>query len=180
MHRFSSRHRIVAGFAAVLLALGCGGDNGTGPGPVENLISCVPNTGGDFLTRGMYIDSFPGVTLNTVRLYFSATAAENYTISLTARNATYDGTIIASDTIVVALSATTSDTTPGTFDLGAAAVSKGSTVTFLLSQISGSGSTFFHATSDATCPITETTGTTPPLDTFRNIGRGIILRGSRS
>src|SRR6185503_3434809 len=62
--------------------------------PAEVLLSCNGDPGGDHYYRGFYLPSYPGNSLDSARLRFSSTDAGNYTVILTARKATYYGTIL--------------------------------------------------------------------------------------
>lgn len=134
---------------------------------------------GDNVTRGFFIDSFPGVTLDEVHLYFASATAGDYELSLTARRDAYDGALIAADTAMVTLPANSSDSVHTAFVFGRAPVTKGDTVTFAIALVSGPGSVFYSVnTTTAGCPVTQTNGTTPPLDTFRRDGISIHVIGA--
>ena len=175
MPSYSSR-LITAGGVACLLALACSDD---GVGPIVPLISCQPIAGGDFLTRGLYVDSFPGSRLREVRMFFSGTVVGNYTISLTVRRNAYDGPLVGADTITINVPTTASDTVPGSFLFANPVIQAGSIVTFQLGQVSGPGTLFYATPANPGCPATETEGTTPPLDTFRREGMGLRIFGPR-
>lgn len=162
--------------AALVAVLACG-DNGTAPIPVVELVNCPPSgTGGDLPDRGFYVSSFPGTSLKTVELVFDPLAASGTdTLSLIVRASTYDGTLIGGDTVIVAFAA---DTQRVTFDLGTPRlVANGSTVTFALGSVGGVTAYFGVSTSNASCPVTQTEGTTPPLDTFRRNGIAVRMTG---
>ena len=148
--------------------------------PVVDLIDCPPTTsGGDVLSRGLYVDSFPGSSLRTVTSYFSAVGTGDRTVALTARDGAFDGAVIGTDTVT--FGAVDGDSSVAvTFDLGGKSVTTGSTVTFSYGSIADSAGTVFQqtTTSNAACPVTETNGTTPALDTDRRVGMALKIRGT--
>lgn len=141
----------------------------------QTVVSCPFDSGGgdDNLSRGFYIQSYPGTNIDTVQLTYWTNVAGSYTISMTARAETYDGPIIGTtQTVTVDLLDSTYLTT--TFDFGGTAVISGTTVTFSQAQVSGPGSVYYNTGPcgfdlDCTaCPgVYQTSGTTPPLDTDR-------------
>ena len=145
------------------------------------LIDCGGAPSGDQLFRGFYVPGFPGTTLDRVTLHFSSSTAGLYTISLTARDGTYDGTILGTATATVTLTANDLANVATTFTFPSPAVTKGSTVTFSLALVSGPGGgvVFYSvpALGDATCPVVQTNGTNPPLDTFRRQGVHVKIEG---
>jgi len=139
------------------------------------LIACQTTgaTGGDQLDRGFYIPTYPGASLGRVEMFFSADAAGDFTVSLTARANTYDGTVIGTATAPVTLSADHNTFVQGTFDFSSAAFAPGSAVTFTLAQASGPSTVIFYkvpSLGNEACPIVQTNGTEAPLSTFRRNG----------
>lgn len=158
-----------------------------GPAPataqIATLYSCPDNgTGGDQVTRGFYVTNYPGATLETVTLrYYSGSGDGDYTVSLTARLSTYDGTIIGSTqtrTINFA-----GQPVSATFVFGGAPVPPGSTVTFTQVLISGpapADNVLFYDTGVEPCAnVTQTNGTNAPLSSFRRNSVGVTITGSR-
>jgi hypothetical protein len=178
MRLMHSRLTLAAGLAASV-ALGACDDSNSPSNSVVDLISCAPSTtGGDNLTRGFYVDSFPGSTLKSVTSYFTATGGGVRTIALTAHDGTFDGSVIGTDTIDI--TAADADTNvAATFDLGNNSVTTGSTVAFGYSVIADTGGVLFMetATTNISCPVTQTEATTTPLDTDRRSGLPMIIRG---
>lgn len=140
------------------------------------------------LDRGFYHPAYPGSTLESVEVYLSSRDAGNHTIRLEARLNTYDGAIIASDSQVRSLSGIDTENVSFVFDMGGAAVTPGSTVTFQLILESGPGTQQVFAAMDSTlfpiggggpgtCDIIETTGTAAPLDVLRRNGMWIRIIG---
>ena len=169
----------LAAVGAISIAIGaCSDSNGPGK-PNVDLVSCPPSTtGGDNLTRAFYIDSFPGSSLKSVTSYFSAVGTGDRTVALTARDGAFDGVVIGSDTVII--SAVDGDTNiAATFDLGGNAVTLGSTVTFAYDAIADTSGVLFMetTTTNASCPVVQTEGAAPPLDTVRRLGLPILIRG---
>ena len=163
------------------------------------LIDCPPNltSGGDDIDRGFYVTSFPGNRLSSVELFLSARpipptedASGSYTLSLTARNDSYDGTVLGSSTAIVTLSGTSPENRTATFTFDPAIdITSGSRVTFAIMQVGGPAGTqvlynvgscgfSVECTPPPSCPVIETESTTPPLSTFRRNGIGVRMFGT--
>ena len=139
-----------------------------------------PTPGGDFIDRGFYVTNYPSTTLVQANLYFSATIAGTYTLSLTARDGAYDGPVLGSSQATVVLDGTTTQTQSISFFFASPAIVNGSTVAFVTQLVNGpAGAGVYYAVGDCSGPnpqcddVFETEGTTPPLDTFRRNGMGI-------
>jgi hypothetical protein len=155
-------------------------------------------TGGDLLYRGFYIPEYATDSLDRVELLFATDYTDTYTISLTARQDTYDGPILGVSTIELELIAGAAAPSPGdgadvffggiptvagVFEFDAAPVTPGGTVTFAFEQLGGLGSAYYDIgpcdTSEPGCEdlcsgeIIQTNGTEPPLDTYRRHSVGI-------
>ncbi len=102
------------------------------------LISC-PDLGnsGDNLRRGFYTPSYPGSTLDQVDLQFSPTIAGEYTIRLTVRRDSYDGSVIGTVDVTETLTLLNPAHNPVTFFFPELSVTPSSTVTFFLEMIDG-------------------------------------------
>jgi hypothetical protein len=141
----------------------------------ETLVSCpfVSGAGNDNLSRGFYIQIYPGANLGTVQVTYQASVSGTYAISMTARTGTYTGTLIGTtQTASVTLPASTYVT--ATFDFGGALVISGTAVTFSQGKVNGAGSVFYNTgpcgfdLNCTLCPgVYQTDGTSPPLDTTR-------------
>jgi hypothetical protein len=152
-----------------------GADNPFHATSYQTVVSCPFNSlgGDDKLSRGFYVQSYPGTNLGTVQMTYWTSVAGSYTISMTARDETYDGPIIGTTQMVtVDLPASTYVT--ATFDFGGAPVISGTTVTFSQAEGSGPGSAYYNTgpcgfdLNCTTCSgVYQTSGTTPPLDTVR-------------
>jgi hypothetical protein len=144
------------------------------------VVSCPTGGGGDQITRGFYVSDYPGSNLGKVTLNYFPLASPPIPITLTARLGSYDGPIIGSATMSVSPPATVN------FDFAGAPVAPGSTITFAHSVNGGDPDGFAYVDYGAAsignpsdpnaCPgVTETNGTTPPLDTFRRASMGVTI-----
>jgi len=131
-------------------------------------------SGGDNITRGFYLPSYPGTNLSTVTLAYVTNVTGSYTTSLTARLGTYNGTIIGT-TQTVTNTLSTSGETLVTYNFGGVSVPTGSVVTFTQVLVSGPGGFVDYDIGTGASGIIETNGTTPPLDTFRGSSVGVII-----
>jgi hypothetical protein len=140
------------------------------------VVSCPANGGGgDLIQRGFYVTGYGAGTLGAVTLQYVAQTAGTYTVALTANDGAYNGAVIG--TAMVSAAVATSGDTPITFNFGAA-VTPGSTIAFSQALLSGPGSLFFD-TGVGPCPgVTETDGTTPPLDVFRRNSVALLITAS--
>ena len=141
-------------------------------------------SGGDNLSRGFYLPSFPGSRLDAVDLWIASDDADTFTVSLTARADTYDGPVVGTATATFSID---DEQIPVTFDFGGVPVQPGSIVTFAFQVQSGSGTLFFNvgtcSIGDTSCTacggnVIETGGTSPPLSTFRRNSVGIRVYGA--
>lgn len=153
------------------------------PPPPQTLIE-LPSTGssGDYLSRGFYVDSYPGTTLDTVTLYIATNAAGEYTVSLTARIGTYDGTLLGSVDQTLTLSddnGSYGEHGEFVFDFNDVPVTSGEVVTFQMDLVSGAGGSVAYdvQTSMTNTGVTQTNGTTPPLDSPRRDGVAVTITG---
>lgn len=135
--------------------------------------------GGDFISRGFYLPSYPGTVLTQATLAFSAATAGDYTITLTALSGAYNGAAIGSSTATVTLFGNVGTAVLTTFNFPSPAVTPGSLVAFTMSLVSGPSLPYYAVTcgSDPQCTIfstaVETEDTTPPLSIFRR--NGVVL-----
>ena len=146
------------------------------------LLACTPESrGGDQIFRGWYIPSFPGATLTSVGLElfsrpvtgFEGSVAGTYTFDLTARTASYSGSIVGTSRVSVTLDGASTPVST-VFPFPNPVIAEGSLVTFSLTMVSGPANavTFYNVATpdDPSCPIVETEDTSPPLSTFRRQG----------
>jgi hypothetical protein len=140
-------------------------------------VSCPfdSSSSGDGLDRGFYVTSYPGTNIDRVTLEYNADTAGVYALTLTARSGTYAGPIIGTSTVSATIPNSASATTPVTFSFGGAPVASGSTITFAQSS-TGPDTGVFYNTGIGPCPgVTETEGTTPPLDSVRGNSVGLTI-----
>jgi hypothetical protein len=151
--------------AGVLVLGACSDDES--PPVTELLEACtVTSTGGYFLSRGFYTDSFPGSRLAQVVIQFSADGAGDYTIRLTVRQDAYNGPVLGTAQTTVALTANATEYFPGTFDFDHIAVPRGGIVTLDFEELAGPGGTPFTRGEDVpTCSFERTSDKAPPLST---------------
>jgi hypothetical protein len=158
----------------------------------QTLVECSPESrGADLISRGWYIESFPGVSLTSVQLELLAralpgvSAAGLYTLELTARSSAYNGPVVGRSRASVTLDGT-STPVPTTFQFANPSIAEGSLVTFALAMISGPADSevlygvFGSFAGDPTCPIIETEDTDPPLSEFRRQGIVATIAGGAS
>jgi hypothetical protein len=154
------------------------------------LVSCPPSGGntGDLITRGFYIQNYPGPSLGTVQL-LDVGSNGSYTVTLTARLGAFDGPLVGTPQTV---SFTMAGATSVTFNFGNVPVPNGSTITFAQTMVAGPGTLFFDVGPCsfgpcASCPgVVETEDFAPPLSTARrgsvavtiNAGSGAPTAGS--
>jgi len=138
-------------------------------------------TGGDNLSRGFYIKDFPGTSLSEVDLWISADITSVYAFELTARESTYDGTIIEKSTNGRYLTGGIMQLVP--FYFLSNSIQKNSIVTFSISKIYDEGPCSYAVfgeyggIAEGDILVIQTNGTTPPLDSFRRYGIAIKVYG---
>ncbi len=147
----------------------------------EELINCVvpENLGSsDNLSRGFYIDFYPGETLDQVYLFFESNTVGSGSYRLTVRDNTFDGELLGTAETDYGFSMTGLPV-PVLFDFGRISITSGSRITFAIEQLSGDANTFYSTLGAAEgCPVIETNGTTPPLSTDRGVVHAIIIGAS--
>lgn len=149
------------------------------PPPTPPLYDCPFNSGsggGDGLDRGFYVENFPGRRLDEVTLEYLPGSSGAYTIELTAREGGYDGRLIGSRRVSFNAGGS-DDAIRWTYDFGGATVTEGAVVAFSHEVIEQAGSIFYDTASDSggCADITQTNGTTAPLDTERRDSVGLRI-----
>jgi hypothetical protein len=144
------------------------------------LIDCDDGqTSGDGLSRGFYIPSYPGTSMDAVYLYPSSTVAGERSFQLVAHAGSYDGEILGTSQVTVALPADPDGNVEAQFAFSSVEISPGSTVAFEFTLVSGAGPVVYATGSNTpSCPVIQTNGTTPPLDSFRRDGIRIQVHGA--
>jgi len=149
--------------------------------PSPPLVACTPSgSTGDGSPRGFYVGSYPGSTLDVVELFIAqSSGGDPMSMTLTARTGTYDGAVLGVAGLSFApVSSGSGEATPAFFDFGSVAVTPGETVTFALAVTSGGAALYDVGIGGGSCAVTQTHGTTPPLDTFRRSEIGINIFGN--
>jgi hypothetical protein len=130
--------------------------------------------GGDFWDRGFYVSNYPGKSIDKVAIAHHASTAGVRTISLTLRLTAYNGTFLGVASVTRSIGPVAS---LSVFDFGHIPVAAGSRITFTQAIVSGDDSVTYD-TGVAPCTgITQTEGTSPPLDTTRRNTVGLIIEG---
>ena len=134
---------------------------------------------GDRTTRGFYVENYPSNSLGGVVLGLGSSGNSGlHSITLQARLSTYDGTLIGSVSRDLNLTGTN---TQFDFDFANAPVTPGATVAFIIevtSDPTALGYAFYDVGISENCvDVTQTNGTSPPLDTVRRATIGLSLYG---
>jgi hypothetical protein len=144
------------------------------------IIDCPPAQGsnGDMIgSEHFYVMSYPGSTLADVTLYLQFPASGTYTLSSTARQDTFDGSVIGTATATVTVESDLN--LPVVFHFPSSPVVPNSVVTFRQSFVSGPSSIiFFRVLTRSGCPVVETEGSSPPLAGFFRSGVAVTITGT--
>ncbi|MEO8487205.1 MAG: hypothetical protein ABI585_12805 [Betaproteobacteria bacterium] len=134
--------------------------------------------GGDGLARAFYLSLFPGDTVDTVTLGHRSTIPGERTIRLTMRLNNYAGPVLA---VAETTTQVDNDMSPTIFRFDGRAVPPGFLLAFTQEVVAGNTSVLYDTGDDtpAACSnITQTQGSTAPLDDFRRASVGIMVTGS--
>jgi len=159
---------LVRAFVAALLFA-------SGASQAATLVDCVfDGSGGNFVTRGFYIENYPGRTLKTVTLAHQATTTGERTITLTARLNAYNGPFlgVASVTRIVTPTASKS-----VFVFDDIPITPDARVTFTQNVISGTPDDVFYDVGGEPCDVQMTNDTTAPLSTPLIPRAGVHITG---
>src|SRR5262245_60994481 len=160
---------------SILLLLSC-----ALAGRAEVLLNCTGMPGGDLYDRGFYIPSFPGNSLDSARLVFSSFDAGDYTVTLTVRQTSYNGTLLGSSTVSFSLAGAYPQDRATTFAFPSVRITEGSRVCFIISLRASPAGALYYSVADLAggcTSVVETESTTPPLSTFRRNGVNLIING---
>lgn len=149
-------------------------------GRADTLLTCSGTPGGDLYSRGFYVPSFPGNSLDSAVLQLSSFGSGSFTVKLTARQSTYDGTVLGASTATFSLNAGYPQDKVVTFPFPSVRITKGSRICFALSVVAPAGGSLYYSVADTTggcTSVIQTDGTTPPIDTFRRNGVNLVLNG---
>jgi hypothetical protein len=149
--------------------------------PMQHAIDCDHQTSGDHLRRGFLVTQVPTGRLTEVVIYASSNTAGTYTLLMTCRADSYNGTVIGQSRREITLSGDVDDNQPVRFLFPLPLITADSVLTFAMSYSPTAQGSVYYAKNTCgescydECPIAETEGTTPPLDTFRGHGMGVDL-----
>ena len=167
-------------FAPIFIIILLGPNISTIIPPVQAavLIDCEPTfQSGDLISRGFYIQSYPGTTLSRIDLWLKPNDPGTYTFSLVACGNAFDGTQIGLANTTVTLN-DTGNYTLTSFNFLPSPVAPGSLITFKISKLNGPESAItFIVYTEGGCPVVETEDTTPPWSNFRRDGIAIKVYG---
>ena len=152
----------------------------TSPVAAEELVNCMVSDtsgGNDEISRPFYISGYPGVTLEEVVLWFETLPAGSFSYRMTVRENAYNGAVLGQATADYTFTSG-SVPVPVVFDFGRVLVSSGTTLAFTMEQTAGAGTTYYVTSHPDGCPITQTNGATPPLDSVRDDGIYALMYGS--
>ena len=145
------------------------------------LYSCPGGAGGDFNSEGFYMPSYPGITLDSATLKLLGYSSGTYQVSLTVRSNAFNGPVLGTSTVTVALNAVPGAMVSTTFPFASVPMPKGGVACFILAVMSGPSPNIYYDVSPLVggCPeVIETEDTTPPLSTFRRYGVDLTLMGA--
>ena len=102
-------------------------------------------SGGDQIRQALLRAELRRADLRRADLWFSSDTAGDYTLSLTARQGAYNGSVIGTAQATVSLAAGRFVNTEANFDFdGAPAVAAGTLVTFSIAKVGGPGNVVFY------------------------------------
>ena len=140
------------------------------------LANCNFSTGGgDGLDRGFYVSLYAGNTVDTVTLAYRSPVPGRRTIELTMRLNAYNGPVLGVATADVDVGTTTA---PTIFNFQGVAVPPGFLLAFTQRVTGGDESVTYNVGTGTCSNITQTIGTTAPLDAFRRATVGLMITGS--
>src|SRR5688572_22386311 len=105
----------------------------------EVLLTCAGLPGGDRYDRGFYIPSYPGNSLDSAQLEFSASVAGSYTVTMTVRSNSYDGIVLGTSTATFAIVGAYPQDKQVVFTFPSVRIVEGRRVCFILTLDSGPG-----------------------------------------
>ncbi len=144
----------------------------------QEIVACtIAGTSGDKYTRGFYLDNFPAGGFSAIEMYFSQGGQTERTLTLIARSGAYDGAILGqSAPLTFTPPELGSPNLAGRFQFTAIPVTPGALVTFELVLEPGvNTSVYYDVGLPSNCPVVQTNGTAPPLDSVRRTGIGITI-----
>ncbi len=128
--------------------------------------------------NGFYVQPYPGSSMSSVVIWLLVNSTGSYNYNLTVKDTAYNGNVIGTAASGAVSLLNNSAYQPVTFGLGGdLGVTQGHTVTFVLNQTSGSGSTSYcpQPSSSNNVNIVLTNGTSPPLGNSQGIGVAVVI-----
>jgi len=150
------------------------------PSRADTLLSCAGLPSGDLVSRGFYIPTYPGNSLDSARLVLSASTPGDFTVTLSVRGGSYDGPILGTAATTFNIGGAFPQNKPVTFTFPSVRIAKNTRLCFLMTVDASPGGSLYYSVADFVggCPsVVETEGTTPPLDTFRRNGVNLLITG---
>jgi Repeat of unknown function (DUF5648) len=131
--------------------------------------------GGDAISRGFYVSNYAGTTVDTVTIAHAAPDSERRTIRLTMRLNAYNGPILGVSEHTRTIGP---EATPTIFRFDGAVVPAGARLVFTQAVTSGAANVNYDVGAGPCSNVTQTEGTTAPLDDFRRATVGLMITGS--
>lgn len=167
MGRNRAMHAVA--FSAAMLAASFGANGAT-------LIDCQFKGGsGDAISRGFYVSNYAGTTVDTVTVAHAAPDSERRTIKLTMRLNAYNGPILGVSEYTRTIGP---ESAPTIFHFGGAVVPAGARLVFTQAVTTGTANVNYDVGAGPCSNVTQTEGTTAPLDDFRRATVGLMITGS--
>lgn len=153
--------------------------------PSTTLIDCPTGLdGGDFTSRGFYIESYPGTTLDVVTLYMETLTGSTsfpYQVMIVVTKDAYNGPSVGSFFTTITIGP---DQVAVPIQCGHAPINPGDRLCFrLVINKQPSAPDLGYSVPDfdgPECGVIQTNGTTAPLSTFRRNGVKITVTGRRN
>ena len=140
------------------------------------LVDCrFKGGGGDAISRGFYVSNYAGTTVDTVTIAHAAPDSERRTIRLTMRLNAYNGPILGVSDHTRTIGP---EAAPTIFRFDGAVVPAGARLVFTQVVISGAANVSYDVGAGTCSNVTQTEGTTAPLDDFRRATVGLMITGS--
>jgi len=142
-------------------------------------VSCgLHGSGGDDVSRGIYVLNYGGSNLGQVQLEYSTSSPGLYRVSLTAHRGSYDGPIIGSTQVVTLDLPATNTEQFAIFDFGGAPVTPGDTIAFTQDAqglLGANGTVYFDVGTGSCANVFETSDTTHGLVPTQRDSAGIVI-----
>ena len=172
----SPRTRIAGPARLWALLVACALLARTGRAAPTPLFTCPMNfgAGGFSSVGGLYMPSYPGLSLDAATLQLFTFNPGTFSLTLTVRSNAYNGAVLGTATTTVTLDSSVS---PATFPFPSLHIVPGSRVCFVVTVVSGPAS-FVYVLVGSCSEDIGTIDTTPPLSTIRRNGVALTLAGA--